>query len=148
MSRQDGTSMLHAIEESLHPYVKFLILPLFAFANAGIPLDGFAAAKLMEPLPLGIAAGLVIGKPLGILLVSALAIKTGLAKLPDGCNWQHMAGIGCLAGIGFTMSLFIGGLAFEAPELQTAVRVGVVAGSVISTALGIIVLLLAKPEKR
>ena len=140
MSRQDGTPMLHAIEDALHPYVKFFILPLFAFANAGIPLDGFGFSKLLEPLPFGIAAGLVVGKPLGILAATGLATKSGFAKLPEGCNWVHMAGVGCLAGIGFTMSLFIGGLAFEATELQTAVRVGVVAASVVATLLGVAIL--------
>ena len=144
MSRQDGAPMLHAIEEALHPYVKFFILPLFAFANAGIPLDGFGFNKLLEPLPLGIAAGLVVGKPVGILAATWLAIKTGVAKLPEGCGWIHMAGVGCLAGIGFTMSLFIGGLAFQSPELQAAVRVGVVAGSVVATVLGVAILFAAR----
>ena len=143
MTRRDGSAMLHGIEESLHPYVKFAILPLFAFANAGIPLDGFAVAKLSEPLPLGIAAGLVAGKPIGIMLTTALAVAVKIAKLPEGCNWLHIAGVGCLAGIGFTMSLFIGSLAFDDPELQTAVRAGVVAGSVLSTAIGVGILLVA-----
>ena len=147
MTRRDGTPMLSAIEEALHPYVKFFILPLFAFANAGIPLDGFTMAKLAEPLPLGIIAGLVAGKPIGILLASALAILTGLAKLPEGCTWVHIGGAGCLAGIGFTMSLFIGGLAFDGHELQTAVRVGVVVGSVIAAFLGVTILLMARPVK-
>ena len=143
MSRSDGTPMLHAIEEALHPYVKFLVLPVFAFANAGLPLDGFVASKLTETLPLGIAAGLVIGKPLGILLFVFVAVRSGLATLPQGCNWWHLVGVGCLAGIGFTMSLFIGGLAFEAIEYQEKVRVGVVAGSVISTLLGVALLFFA-----
>ncbi len=143
MSRQDGRPLLHAIEESLHPYVKFFILPLFAFANAGIPLDGFAAARLIEPLPLGIAAGLVAGKPIGILCATMIACKTGLARLPEGCNVIHMVGVGFIAGIGFTMSLFIGGLAFESADLQTAVRVGVVVGSIISAILGVAILYMA-----
>lgn len=140
MNRRDGTPMLHAMEEGLHPYVKFLILPLFAFANAGIPMDGFALPNLMQPLPLGIAAGLVLGKPIGILFATVLAVKTGLARLPEGCGWMQIAGIGALAGIGFTMSLFIGGLAFEDQALQGMVRVGVVTGSLISTVLGVAVL--------
>ena len=143
LRRKDGTPFISALEEGLHPYVTFLILPLFAFANAGLPLDGFSAAKMGETLPLGIAAGLVVGKPLGILLAAVLAISMGAAKLPERCNWLHIAGVGCLAGIGFTMSLFIGGLAFDAPDLMAAVRVGVIAGSVISTAVGIGILMLA-----
>ena len=141
LHRADGTPFIHAIEEALHPYVKFLILPLFAFANAGIPLDGFAVSKLMETVPLGIAAGLVIGKPLGILATVAAAVTFGLARLPEGCGWHHIIAAGCLAGIGFTMSLFIGSLAFEAPALATSVRVGVIAGSVISTILGVAILM-------
>lgn len=137
LNRRDGTSFVHALEEGLHPYVTFFILPLFAFANAGIPLDGFSLTKLSETVPLGISAGLVIGKPVGILIAVVLATSLGMARLPEGCSWRHMAGVGCLAGIGFTMSLFIGSLAFEAPELLTAVRVGVIAGSVVAALLGI-----------
>ena len=143
LNKRDGSPFVHALEEGLHPYVKFLILPLFAFANAGLPLDGFSAAKLGESLPLGIVAGLVVGKPLGILLAAVVGVKGGFARLPEGCNWLHVAGVGCLAGIGFTMSLFIGGLAFSGPDLMAAVRVGVIAGSVISTALGVAILLAA-----
>ncbi len=143
LTRRDGRAFLNEIEEGLHPYVKFLILPLFAFANAGIPLEGFALAKLAEPLPLGIAAGLAAGKPIGILLAVAAAVGSGLARLPEGCNWRHMAGAGCLAGIGFTMSLFIGSLAFEGPAEAVAVRAGVIAGSLISTGLGVAILLAA-----
>jgi NhaA family Na+:H+ antiporter len=143
LTRRDGGDLLANIEEGLHPYVKFLILPLFAFANAGIPLEGFALAKLTEPLPLGIAAGLVLGKPIGILAAVAAAVVLGLARLPVGCNWRHVAGAGCLAGIGFTMSLFIGSLAFEGAEEAVAVRAGVIAGSLISTGLGVTILLMA-----
>ena len=146
LKRRDGRAFLSEIEEGLHPYVKFLILPLFAFANAGIPLEGFTLAKLIEPLPLGIAAGLVLGKPIGILAVVAAAVGLGLARLPEGCNWRHMAGVGCLAGIGFTMSLFIGSLAFEGPVEAVAVRAGVIAGSLISTGLGVAILLAASRQ--
>ena len=141
LRRNNGEPFIHSIEEALHPYVKFLILPLFAFANAGIPLDGFGLSKLMETVPLGIAAGLVIGKPLGIMVAVAAAVSSGLARLPEGCGWRHMAACGCLAGIGFTMSLFIGSLAFDAPALATAVRVGVITGTVISAALGVGILM-------
>lgn len=143
MRRRDGSPIINRLEEQLHPYVTFLILPLFAFANSGIPLEGFSLAKLSETVPLGIAAGLVIGKPLGILLTVAAALALGLARLPESCTWRHMAGVSCLAGIGFTMSLFIGSLAFESAELAAAVRVGVITGSVISTLLGVAILLTA-----
>jgi len=140
LCRKDGSHFIHALEEGLHPYVKFLVLPLFAFANAGIPLDGFSLQNIMQPLPLGIAAGLVIGKPAGVLLAIVAATSLGLAKLPENCRMVHMVGVGCLAGVGFTMSLFIGSLAFESHELANAVRVGVITGSLIATALGLAVL--------
>jgi NhaA family Na+:H+ antiporter len=138
--RRDGSSFIHALEEGLHPYVKFLILPLFAFANAGIPLAGLSMDSLTSPLPLGIAAGLVLGKPIGILLAVTACVSLGFAKLPERATWTHLAGVGCLAGIGFTMSLFIGTLAFDSPAQIDAVRVGVIAGSIISTLLGLTIL--------
>ena len=138
--RKDGTNFIHALEEVLHPYVKFLILPLFAFANAGIPLAGLSMDSLNSPLPLGIAAGLVLGKPLGILLAVAACVSLGFARLPERATWIHMIGVGCLAGIGFTMSLFIGTLAFDAPFQIDAVRLGVIAGSIVSTLLGLAIL--------
>jgi NhaA family Na+:H+ antiporter len=148
LNRRDGQPFLHAIEERLHPYVKFAILPLFAFANAGVPLDGFAPQTLFEPLPLAIAAGLVIGKPTGILGAVFLASRLRLAQLPENTGWRDMAGAGCLAGIGFTMSLFIGMLAFEDAAHAAAVRFGVIAGSLVSIALGLSILLLPTPESR
>jgi NhaA family Na+:H+ antiporter len=147
LRRKDGSSFVHDLEEGLHGYVKFLILPLFAFANAGIPLDGFGFARLSETLPLGIAGGLVLGKPLGILGAVAVATRYGVARLPEGCAWRHLVGVACLAGIGFTMSLFIGSLAFASPELTTSVRVGVIAGSVVSTILGVSILMTARPHR-
>ncbi len=140
LSRNDGSGFIHALEEGLHPYVKFLILPLFAFANAGIPLAGLPMDALTSPLPLGIAAGLLIGKPLGISLAVFACVSLGLAKLPEQANWFHLIGVGCLAGIGFTMSLFIGTLAFDSPGQIDAVRVGVIAGSIVSTVLGLTIL--------
>ncbi|HEX7109208.1 MAG TPA: Na+/H+ antiporter NhaA [Aestuariivirga sp.] len=138
--RRDGSDFIHALEESLHPYVKFLILPLFAFANAGIPLAGLSMDSLISSIPLGIAAGLVFGKPLGIFLAVIACVSLGLAKLPERATWTHIAGVGCLAGIGFTMSLFIGTLAFDSPTQIDAVRVGVIAGSVVSTVFGLMIL--------
>ncbi len=140
LSRNDGSGFIHALEEGLHPYVKFLILPLFAFANAGIPLAGVSLDALTSSLPLGIAAGLLIGKPLGISLAVFACVSLGLAKLPERANWLHMIGVGCLAGIGFTMSLFIGTLAFSTPAQIDAVRLGVIAGSVLSIILGLAIL--------
>jgi NhaA family Na+:H+ antiporter len=141
LKRKNGTALIHDLEEALHPYVKFFILPLFAFANAGVSFAGFSFATLTEPLAFGIAAGLVAGKPLGIMLAVGAAIGLGLARLPAGTTWQQIAGVSCLAGIGFTMSLFIGALAFDDAAHATGVRFGVIAGSLISTALGMALLL-------
>jgi NhaA family Na+:H+ antiporter len=117
-----------------------MVLPVFAFANAGVSFEGITPAGLLEPIPFGIALGLLIGKPLGILALSYLAVRTGLARLPQGVDWQQLAGVGCLAGVGFTMSLFIGGLAFETSEQLNAVRLGVLAGSLLSGTLGFLIL--------
>ncbi len=139
--RPDGTSPLHELEEGLHPYVKFLILPLFAFANAGLPLNGFSWDNLSTPVTSGIILGLVVGKPVGIALATLLLIMTGFAALPKGSDWRQMLGVSCLAGIGFTMSLFIGTLAFP-DDLHTAqVRVGVIGGSLVSVLIGLAILL-------
>ena len=144
MRRKNGSSPLADIEHALHPYVKFLILPLFAFANAGLSLDGFSAQNLMRDVPFGIIAGLVVGKPVGILLATAILIFSGLAKLPEQATWRHIIGVSCLAGIGFTMSLFIGSLAFADAAMEAQVRVGVIVGSLISIFLGLAVLLSAQ----
>jgi NhaA family Na+:H+ antiporter len=138
--RRNGTNFINVLEEALHPYVKFLILPLFAFANAGIPLSGLSMDSLTSSVPLGIALGLILGKPIGILLAVAACASLGIAQLPERATWIQMVGVGCLAGIGFTMSLFIGTLAFHTPTEIDAVRVGVVAGSIISTMLGLAIL--------
>jgi Na+:H+ antiporter, NhaA family len=136
LNRRDGAPLLHTIEEALHPYVKFLILPLFGFANAGLPLAGFSIDGLLQGVPLGIIAGLALGKPIGILLVCVMLVQLGLARLPEDSNWRDIAGVACLAGIGFTMSLFIGSLAFD-DAMQDQVRGGVMVGSLISVAAGL-----------
>jgi Na+:H+ antiporter, NhaA family len=141
LKRHDGTSPLHELEHALHPYVKWIVLPLFAFANAGLTLNGLSFLNLSQPVPLGIIAGLVIGKPVGILVTVATLVFLGLAKLPEGSNWRDVTGVACLAGIGFTMSLFIGSLAFADATLEAQVRVGVVVASSLATALGLLVLL-------
>jgi Na+:H+ antiporter, NhaA family len=143
--RKDQSSMVQDLEHALHPYVKWLVLPLFAFANAGLPLDGLSFAALSQSVPAGIIVGLVVGKPWGIMLTVVALVGLGLAKLPKGASWRDMFGVACLAGIGFTMSLFIGSLAFANPELIGQVRTGVIFGSLISIALGLAILL---PRRR
>lgn len=135
-----GKSPLHSVEHGLQPYVMFLIVPIFAFANAGVVLTGLSFADLFAPLPLGIAAGLFIGKQIGVFGATWLTVNSGLARLPDGVTWQHIYGLACLAGIGFTMSLFIGGLSFADPALMNAVRLGVLSGSALSAVLGYAIL--------
>ena len=137
-------SPLHRLEHGLHKLVPFLVIPIFGFANAGVSLGGLSFAGLVEPLTLGVAAGLVLGKLVGVFGSSALAIRFGLADLPANAGWLHMLGISLLCGIGFTMSLFIGLLAFARdPALQDAVKVGILAGSLASALLGAAVLLIA-----
>lgn len=128
-------STAERLEHGLHPWVAFLILPLFGFANAGVPLAGVGPAAVLEPVTLGIILGLVAGKQLGVFGAVWLAIKSGLSPKPEGLSWMHLYGMSLLCGIGFTMSLFIGGLAFTGTELQEEVRLGVLGGSLIS-ALG------------
>ena len=124
----------------MHSWVAFLILPIFAFANAGISFAGTGVDALVAPLSLGIAAGLVIGKQAGIFGACWLAVKTGLATLPPGVGMRHVYGLSCLAGIGFTMSLFIGNLAFADADSIAAVKLGVLGGSLVSALAGIAVL--------
>lgn len=135
-----GKSPLHSVEHGLQPYVMFLIVPIFAFANAGVVLSGLSFADLFAPLPLGIAAGLFVGKQIGVFGATWLTVRSGLARLPDGVTWRHIYGLACLAGIGFTMSLFIGGLSFADPALMNAVRLGVLSGSALSAVVGYVVL--------
>ncbi len=145
----DESSPLHRAEHGLHIWVAFLILPLFAFANAGVSLKGISPGDLIAPLPLGIALGLFFGKQIGVFSLAWMAVKLGWAKLPSDANWCQVYGIACLTGIGFTMSLFIGTLAFEGDELLNAVRIGVLMGSIASGLLGFILLRLFcvnKPE--
>ncbi|UCI26220.1 Na+/H+ antiporter NhaA [Mesorhizobium sp. B2-8-5] len=137
-------SPLHRLEHGLHKLVPFLVIPIFGFANAGVSLGGLSFAALVEPLTLGVAAGLVLGKLVGVFGSSALAIRFGLADLPVNAGWLHMLGISLLCGIGFTMSLFIGLLAFASdPALQDAVKVGILAGSLVAALLGAAILLMA-----
>ncbi len=135
-----GKSPLHAIEHALTPYVNFAILPIFAFANAGVALAGLGLSDLLKPVPLGIALGLILGKQAGVFGATWAMVRLGLARLPEGMGWVELYGISCLAGIGFTMSLFIGGLSFADPVLAADVRIGVLAGSTVSALLGYAIL--------
>ena len=141
-------SPLHILEHALAPWVAFAIVPLFGFANAGVSLSGMSPAILLAPLPLGIAAGLFIGKQAGIFGSVWIAARTGFATPPGGATWTQIYGVAMLCGIGFTMSLFIGGLAFpDSPELIDEVKIGVLAGSVLSAVAGFLVLRFARPWK-
>lgn len=139
-SRRPWLTPVETLEHALHPWVAYLILPLFAFANAGVSFAGMTTDQLTHPVTLGILAGLFLGKQLGIFLPFVLAVRCGLCRMPDGVGYIQIWGMAILCGIGFTMSLFIGELAFGTPELQTAVRVGVMAASVLSAAFGYAVL--------
>jgi NhaA family Na+:H+ antiporter len=147
LRRRTGAPIIARLEHALHPYVRFAIMPLFAFANAGLPMAGLSPASLLDQLPLAIALGLIVGKPLGIMAAVALAVATRVAALPRRATWLSMLGIACLAGIGFTMSLFIGTLAFGTAEQSASVRLGVLAGSFISVLLGIGILRVATVRK-
>ncbi|MEP3653618.1 MAG: Na+/H+ antiporter NhaA [Litorimonas sp.] len=140
---KDGTttsSPLTRAEHGLHVWVAFLILPLFAFANAGVSLKGLSIADLLSPVPLGIALGLFLGKQIGVFSFCWIAVKLGLAKLPEGANWCQVYGVASLTGVGFTMSLFIGTLAFDDASLLNGVRLGVLMGSIASGILGFVLL--------
>ncbi len=143
-----GRSPLKEVEHGLEPWVAFGILPLFAFANAGVALEGLAPSDLLAGIPLGIAAGLFLGKQIGIMSFVWVGVKLGVARLPDGVTWPQIYGVALLAGIGFTMSLFIGTLAFSDPAHTAAVRIGVLAGSLASAIAGAFVLRRALPAGR
>jgi NhaA family Na+:H+ antiporter len=131
---------LQRLEHLLHPWVTFLVMPLFALANAGVSIGGDILETFRSPLALGIVLGLVLGKQIGITLFSWIAVRTNLATLPSGVNWRQIYGVGWLAGIGFTMSLFIAGLAFEDSTLVDKAKLGILAGSLISGIGGWIIL--------
>ncbi|WP_339825283.1 Na+/H+ antiporter NhaA [uncultured Parasphingorhabdus sp.] len=148
LNAKDGSSPLKHLEHFLHPWTSFLVLPLFAFANAGVSLAGLRPADLMAPLALGIAAGLVVGKQVGVFGFMYLATRIGLVKRPDGVTWLQLYGLACLTGIGFTMSLFIGNLAFVDPDQIETVKLGVISGSLISGLLGFCLLRLLSSSGR
>lgn len=138
----DGHSPLRHLEHALHPWVAFGVLPVFAFANAGVSFEGVTLGTLGGSVPLGIAAGLFVGKQLGVFGLCWLAIRTGMARMPEGAGWLELYGVALLSGIGFTMSLFIGSLAFPAGDVEsaTAVRLGVLVGSLLSGVAGYLLL--------
>ena len=136
----DGQRPLDRLEHALHPFIAFAVLPVFAFANAGVSFANVGVDALFAPLSLGIALGLIVGKQLGIFGASWVAIRTGLASKPEGVSFTQLYGLTCMAGIGFTMSLFIGGLAFDSPEQIDAVKMGVLSGSFVAAIIGMAVL--------
>jgi Na+:H+ antiporter, NhaA family len=127
---------LHELEHNLHPWVVFAIMPLFALANAGVPLGGGVVEALTSPVALGIVVGLVVGKQLGITLFAWLAVRSGFSELPEGIGWRHVYGVGWLAGIGFTMSLFISDLAFSEDSLIEDAKLGIECASLIAGVVG------------
>lgn len=131
---------LYTLEDALGPWIAFGVMPMFAFANAGVSLAGFSASDLFAPVPLGIALGLFLGKQAGIFGFSWIATRLGLCALPPGASWAQMYGVSVVGGIGFTMSLFIGTLAFSDPAYATAVRIGVLSGSILSGFAGYAIL--------
>ncbi len=136
----EGTSMLKRLEHDLHPWVAFGILPLFAFANAGVSFAGIGVESFVEPVKLGISLGLILGKQIGVFGMLFLCIKLSLAPMPEGANWRQLYGVSLLCGIGFTMSLFIGSLAFEHSSFAAPIRLGVLTGSLVCAVLGYLVL--------
>lgn len=145
ISRREGEheSLLEHLEHALKPWVTFLIVPVFAFANAGVPLTGIGPDALAAPLTLGIIAGLFFGKQFGIFAAIWASIRIGLSPKPHHSNWMQIYAVSALCGIGFTMSLFIGSLSFSDPGLQDRIRLGVIVGSLASAILGVVLLKLA-----
>jgi Na+:H+ antiporter, NhaA family len=140
-------SLLIKLEHGISPYVAFMIMPIFAFANAGVSLEGLSILSLLEPVPLGILLGLFVGKQIGVMIFSFIAVKTGAAQLPDNSSWLTLYGVSVLTGIGFTMSLFVGNLAFsENIQYIDGVKIGVLAGSLLSTLFGYFLLLFASKK--
>ena len=145
--KEKDFSLLIKIEHAISPYVAFGIMPLFAFANAGVSLEGLTFASLLNKVPLGILLGLFLGKQLGVFVFSYIAIKLKIAQMPNNSNWYNLYGVGVLTGIGFTMSLFVGNLAFdENMEYMDGVKIGVLTGSLLSTLFGYFLILLT-PNK-
>ncbi len=145
--KEKDFSLLIKIEHAISPYVAFGIMPLFAFANAGVSLEGLSFGSLLNKVPLGIVLGLFLGKQLGVFVFSYISIKTKIAQMPSNSNWFNFYGVGVLTGIGFTMSLFVGNLAFvDSMQYMDGVKIGVLTGSLLSTLFGYFLILLT-PNK-
>ena len=145
---QNDYSLLLKVEHSIAPYVAFMIMPLFALANAGVSLEGLKFNSLFSVVPLGILLGLFLGKQIGVFLFSYISIKLKVTEMPNNANWLNFYGVGILTGIGFTMSLFVGNLAFvENVEYMDGVKIGVLTGSLLSTILGYFLLLITGKSK-
>lgn len=145
----DPTSPLHILEHAIHPWSAYLVLPVFGFANAGVSFAGMSTKMLFDPVTLGVALGLFIGKQVGVFGFVVMAIKLGLAQRPSHASWTQIYGLSLLCGIGFTMSLFIGLLAFAgAPELEAETKIGVLLGSLSCMVLGASILLLSARSDR
>jgi len=145
--KEKDFSLLINVEHSISPYVAFGIMPLFAFANAGVSLEGLSLNILLDKVPLGIVLGLFFGKQLGVFIFSYISIKLKIAQMPNNSNWYNFYGVGVLTGIGFTMSLFVGNLAFvENIQYMDGVKIGVLTGSLLSTLFGYFLILLT-PNK-
>ena len=143
MRDRAGRSPLRQLEDSLHPWIAYGVMPVFAFANAGVSLSGLSLDDVLDPVTIGIVAGLVVGKQVGILAACFGAVKLGWAKLPEEISWGMVYGVSVLAGVGFTMSLFIGSLAFQDSGLLQSTRIGVLSGSILSACMGYAVLRVA-----
>ena len=149
MRAEDGHSPLRELEDDLHTPVAFAILPIFAFANAGLTFAGLSPDDLFNPVSIGITAGLVLGKPIGILLFVGLGIAIGIASKPPELTWLQLLGVACTCGIGFTMSLFIAGLAFEHTGASVIIgdRLSILAGSVVSALIAYLLLRFSLPDE-
>jgi Na+/H+ antiporter NhaA len=145
MLSREAVSPLARVEAALHPWTSYLIVPIFALANAGVELSAVALRDAATSrITLGIVIGLVVGKVIGIMLAGLLMVRTGLGRLPAGCRWEHMAGLSVVAGIGFTVSLFIADLAFGEGSLQDQAKVGILVASLLAGTLGFLVFRVAR----
>ena len=146
--KEHDFSLLVKLEHDISPYVAFMIMPIFAFANAGVNLEGLSLSSLLNPVPLGILMGLFFGKQIGVLLFSYVSVKFKFADMPNNSNWLSVYGVSILTGIGFTMSLFVGNLAFvENTQYIDGVKIGVLTGSLLSTVFGYFILLISAKNK-